>query len=667
MKGYNLMSQSKKFLISKLLLIGYRKNYEVPFYPGVNIIYGEEDCGKSSILELVNYLLGSKKLDKYLELEQSVKYAILEVNLNNQVYCIKRDIFNPKKEIEVFMSDYKNIDTVFPTKYKPNYDDSIDSKFFSDFLLDSLNFPKVKIKSSPTKDNSKLSRLSFRDLFKFCYLNQDDVGIKNLLNNQNHQLYHKTKEVFKYIFNLNDEKISELDQLISEKTTLNNNLKTKTSNIREFLETIEIESLDYITTFLEEVKTNLSKVESEIENIDKSITSNSKKYEPLKEYLVTLNYQIKDKEKEKTKNISSIKRYEKLINDYYDDRLKIEAILSSKKLIGTSLPEVTICPLCENGVDKVKLVDAYSIHDSKKLDSEIKLLNKRIKELDSLINKEKEFLRDNENETLRLKEERNQIKKSIDEELEEHISPYLAKRDEVIKEKSVLTEREQQITKALKIRNEENNLSRQIHKLDEDIQILKKKLKELTQSQPELESILIDLRNILEKYLAFIDVKNRTGIDISRRTFLPILRSKHYDEITTGGIRTILSIGFLLNILESSLENDTNIPQFLMIDTVGKYLQKTKKIYLNDTDETEDIEEGIKTAGKYKSLYEYIINLSIKMEEANKSCQIILVDNDVPPFIEEEYKGFIVKKFSKDTNDNLPIGLIDDYYENMYY
>lgn len=92
---------STSLIINKLILIGHRKNYEVPFFPGVNIIYGEEDSGKSSILELINYLLGSNKLDKYVELEQSVKYAILELNLNNQAYCIKRDIFDSKQDIEV--------------------------------------------------------------------------------------------------------------------------------------------------------------------------------------------------------------------------------------------------------------------------------------------------------------------------------------------------------------------------------------------------------------------------------------------------------------------------------------------------------------------------------------------------------------------------------------
>lgn len=660
------MSTLSKLLINKLILIGNRKNYEVPFFPGVNIIYGEEDSGKSSILELINYLLGSNKLDKYVELEQSVKYAILELNLNSQVYCIKRDIFDNKRDIEIYMTDYDNINAVFPTKYKPNYDNTIDGKFFSDFLLDALNFPKVKIKTSPTKDDSALAKLSFRDLFKFCYLNQDDVGIKNLLNNQNYVLYPKIKEVFKYIFNLSDEEISKLEQSISEKTKLKNKLTTKISNIQEFLETIEIESLGYINEFLINIKSNLTLLEKELNNINHSITSNSSEYEPLKEYLVTLNYQILDKQKEKTKVRENIKRYEKLINDYYDDSQKIKGILSAKKLIGEASPIVTICPLCEHNIEQSILVKEYTIHDKTKLDSEVKLLHKRIKDLSELLEKEKESFRTIENKLSKLMESREEFKKRIDEELNEHISPYLTKRDEVIKQQSALIEREQQIIKALKIRNEENNLEKQILKIDEDIEKFKAKLAELTTSQPQLETILDELKIILTSYLLFVGVKNCTDIDISDKTYLPVLRSKQYHEITSGGVRTILSIGFLLNILESSLNNDINLPRFLMIDTVGKYLQKTKKEYLSETDVNEDAKEEIKSARKYKALYEYIIELSIRMEEANKSCQIILVDNDVPPFIEEEYKGFVIKRFSKEPNDGLPVGLIDDYSEDMY-
>ena len=56
------MNTNQGLLLKKLVLEGHRKNYTVPFYPGVNIIYGDADTGKSSILRIVYYLLGGKSI-----------------------------------------------------------------------------------------------------------------------------------------------------------------------------------------------------------------------------------------------------------------------------------------------------------------------------------------------------------------------------------------------------------------------------------------------------------------------------------------------------------------------------------------------------------------------------------------------------------------------------
>ena len=541
------MDISSTLLIKQLILVGKRKNYIIPFNPGVNIIYGEEDSGKSSILELINYLLGSKKLDSYDELEQSVYYAILEVDLNNVRYCIKRDILNYTKDIEVYLSSYDNIENIFPEKYIPTYNSTVDGKFFSDFLLDALNFPKIKIKSSPSKDDSQLQRLSFRDLFKFCYVDQDDVGNKNFLNNQNPIVYTKMKEVFKYIFNLNDEEISQLQQLISHKSKIKNDLSNKLSTIEEFLKTIEIESLSDITTFLNDIKNNLSILEKRKKDFDDNIVSNSKEYKNLQELLKTANYLVKDKERSQKNSIETIKRYTKLINDYYDDMRKFEAIISSKNLIGGITEDILICPLCEHDVKQEAIIDKYNISDKTKIDNEIKLLKKRIKDLNILLENEKREHRENESLLSELIKNREVIRNNIDEELKEHISPYLTQRDELIKQQSSYQEQEQQILKALKIRNEEDKIKQQISQLTKDIKEINNKIFSLESKQVSIDSVLLNLKTILISYLEFIQIKNRTDISMSTRNYLPMLRNKNYQEITSGGIKTILSIGHLLN------------------------------------------------------------------------------------------------------------------------
>lgn len=88
--------------IASLNLIGYRKNYTIPFYPGINIIYGDSDTGKSSVLEFINYLLGASNIELADEVKSSVEYAALELEINGVKMTIKRDIYRPKEYVEVY-------------------------------------------------------------------------------------------------------------------------------------------------------------------------------------------------------------------------------------------------------------------------------------------------------------------------------------------------------------------------------------------------------------------------------------------------------------------------------------------------------------------------------------------------------------------------------------
>ncbi|EJA4626619.1 AAA family ATPase, partial [Escherichia coli] len=64
-----------KFKLSRLIIVGIRKNYITTFHEGVNIIYGDSDTGKSTILELINYTLGSKNIDLADEIKTSCHYV----------------------------------------------------------------------------------------------------------------------------------------------------------------------------------------------------------------------------------------------------------------------------------------------------------------------------------------------------------------------------------------------------------------------------------------------------------------------------------------------------------------------------------------------------------------------------------------------------------------
>jgi DNA repair exonuclease SbcCD ATPase subunit len=224
-----------------------------------------------------------------------------------------------------------------------------------------------------------------------------------------------------------------------------------------------------------------------------------------------------------------------------------------------------------------------------------------------------------------------------------------------------LKERRSKYQQTLKVRNQQNSIADQIGRLESSVIKLKNKLDELKENAPSIDKILKTLGKDLDHYLEKVNIKNRFGVSVSDKSFLPIVRDIEYRLINSGGLRTIVSIGYLAVLLKAKLTMDTNVPSLLMIDTVGKFLGKTKEGYKTDTDIQADLTEGVSDPEKYKNIYEYLFDLSEEFENKGKLCQIILVDNDIPPEIAILNKGFEVAHFSTNGVNDLPIGLIDDW------
>lgn len=652
-------NNTHSILIKQLILVGIRKNYVIPFFPGVNVIYGDSATGKSSILEIIKYLLGSSSFIYDEEIESSVNYAVIEVSFGSTTFTIKRDIFDSSKLIEVYKSTYENIDQVFPKKYSPNYKINSEDGFYLDFLMSALSLPAIKIRQAPTQADSNMVRLSFKDIFKYCYLDQDDVGSKEILDSGNPAVSIKNKQTFKYFFNLLDTNISDLEQEISELTTTKNQLLQKYKSVSEFLRETEFESSFAISDTSEELESQSNLLTEELEVIRGNIFASSEDYRNLKQILNEITQQLNLSENTRIASESAIERYSRLKNDYLNDIEKINAIKIAKSLIGVEDIQEGTCPLCDSRIVIDSIKDKLEISDTDKVNHEILALNRRVKDLKELINGEKNTYTKALMDIRLLEDEQEKARRMIDEESNLMISPYISQRDGILIELTSINEKRHQLNKSLKIRNQQKSIYEQIEKDEKTLETLSLKLEELKISAPSLEGILSDLSDLLAQYLKNVGIKDQRGISISQKSFLPILRDRDYSKITSGGLRTILSIGYYANLQKASLFVDMNLPRFLMIDTVGKYLAKTQDKYI-ETDLLEDKQENVSDPEKYKNVYDYLFKITESAEEKGLISQILLVDNDVPEYIKEKYAGFIVAHYSSDINSGLSIGLIDD-------
>ena len=656
------MDLSQGLLLKNLILHGHRKDYRLPFHPGINIIYGDADTGKSSILRLVYYLLGGKQIKLDEEIASSVKYVILEVSINGSPYCISRDIFNASRDIDVYFCEYSEISNSFPEKYKSSVTKGDDENTsLSDFLLEALEFPNIRLKQAPTKDSSETARLSFLDLFKFIYLDQDDVGSTHMLNIGNPVLETKNREVFKYIFSVLDSNISELEVDISRKTQEKTQLTNRYTVVTSFLSQTDFKSPEYLNEEIINIDNIKIEVQSRLSDLNGRMTGDSELYEGLKDALNTINLNIENQEEAKNTALRNIERFTRLLNDYQNDIDKIKASLSSKEVIGREVQEQTNCPICETLIDIGDVSEKFDIPSETRLKGELTSISRRSKDLKQLISDNRSDLDVANSYLTELYAEKNKARKIIDEELESAISPYLAERDAIIKELAQLDERRKKTVHSLRVRSKQGGIAEQIGRLESTIEKLKLKLDDLKKNSPSLEDVIADLGTDINKFIQHVNIKNHYGVGIDERTFFPIVRNIEYRKINSGGLRTIVSIGYLTSILLQKLRKETNLPGLLMIDTVGKFLGKTPED--SDEPQLEDIDDidCVADPEKYKNLFESLINVASEFDEKNKLCQIILVDNDIPRDVAYENQGFEIAHYRSNGINGLPIGLIDDW------
>ncbi|RXM50004.1 MULTISPECIES: AAA family ATPase [unclassified Chryseobacterium] len=650
-----------KLIVNHLILVGNRKNYEVNFKKGLNIIYGDSDTGKSSILNLINYCLGSSSVDLYDEIEITGNYCLLEIELRGETFTVKRNIFKPKNEIEVYKCSHNKIEDHFPKYYSPNYSQLSEDGYFSDFLLSAMNIPVIRLKQSPTKDISKMTRLSFRDIFKYNFLDQDKIGSKKLFGD-NYSVLVKLKETFKLMFNALDSQILELQEVISENNTLKNELEKRNASISSFLKETEVESLTVLSEQLENIDNDYLSIQEDLKNIDKEIIKDS-------EHLNYLRRDIQEKEKEILAlqqdlhvNDQEIKQNIALRNEYSNDIRKINSTIEVIEKFPHIEDKNTACPVCDQSMQISKLKEHFTNSNSENIKGELNGLRRRKKEIEKIY----DFLRESIEQKEKLIKEKTteleELRYMLDKQSIDVVSPFITKRDVLSRKAGSLESERKNLKHFYKIRMQQSQNQDEIENLATNIIELNATLKELQENAPNLDNILKDLGRKVKEFLNFIGVKNVSDVSISSKTNLPIIRNRDYENLTSGGVRTLSSVGYFLSLMIYASENSVNYPSFLMIDTIAKYIGKTttKEKDLLETDLKADQEEGMSDSKKYENIYKYLLSLN----KSSNSFQLIVVDNDIPESISEELKPYVRKHFTDNTNAiDSEIGFINDVFQ----
>ncbi|MFX4283947.1 AAA family ATPase [Aliarcobacter butzleri] len=319
-----------------------REVYFQQFHNGINVLYGANGGGKTSIIQLLVYVLGYD-VTQWVEevLECDVVYA--EVELNGQVLTFRR-IIKDKAQQPLFISydNLKNsLDKTIDSWLEFPYKISRTKESFSQRIFNILDIPENRV-----DDNVNMT---LHQILRFIYKKQSDSA-KYILNHEEWDSALKREAIQDYLLGFYDNELydarinlksyqKDLERIDTEiksiKTILvNSDIDVQNISLDEFINNVKTEKKEILVKIEEVQKNEIANYE--LQNKDISELSNQniklkKEVKDLREKISNMHIEIED-------NNMFIKELEDKINSI-NDSIKL-------KKLASSLIEFDICPSC---------------------------------------------------------------------------------------------------------------------------------------------------------------------------------------------------------------------------------------------------------------------------------------------------------------------------------
>lgn len=640
------MLSSPSIVVKNLRIKGAVRDYEIPFKEGVNIIWGDVDSGKSSILSLIAYALGASNFDSYEEVLEHGREVRLRVQLNKKDFIFQRSLLDKRQHILCHHDEIN--DYVAPKVLAADIDGDAPDGYISFYILDLLALPRTKVRKSPSKTESTMDRIGFKDLLKFLYLKQKDVAADTLLNMSDPVRYVKNKQVLRYLLNIYNESVAEIEAELAAHVKEQKDKIAERASIHSFLKKIEVDfEIDH--------QGELEEKEDLVREIDEQINFAKQEHErailidtEIARKVKEASARLEEVEKELEKKKSDLSSYIRLRNTYEKEIQSIVTSLQLKSTFdGIHHDEHVKCPLCASTVDTntddAPFVSEYS------LQLEENSLRQRLRALKNFILQTEEEVADLEGERQEINLYLQKAVATYDQKFAREISVSIEVIQHLEKERAEIFELRKVLERDIRVVRNFDDLNISIANLEAAIGRIKLALDGARDKQIDPQVVVDRLSGIFISYMRRSGLQNMNDLKVDNKLDYYV-RNKFYTELTSGGLRTIASMGIFFSKLVYSIQHPCNLPTFLMLDTPGQNIGRNR-------DKSENSE--VADPAIYENVYRRIQGIAELAARENIICQIIVVDNDIPPFVIENPWFFISKRFSK-SEPGYDRGLIAD-------
>ena len=610
----------------KKLTVTTRRNTEiVDFSPTVTFLYGPVGTGKSTVPRLIDYCLGGN-LERTPAVQQEFVAATLAVELGKYDCQLER----AATDTQAVRVSWSNGDSDFESVNAPiqagdvRLIDDGDVYNLSDLLFFLCGVTPIKVRKRFRDPESRLIRLSFRDVWWYCYLDQAELDSSFFRLEQPFR-GRKSQDVMRFFTGLQSERLSQLEAEIFRTMDEQKGKREAVVQIRDFMARFELPSGVDLGDLIRRNDQELEQVGERRATLEKQRTVDLHPTDRLREELRELGKEIDNVETAVGANEEAIAEQRALRAELITAKIKAERADQARKILdgveykrcpkcGTDLTDRIVepdrCTLCLSSLTSV-VGGSGTERETVRRD-----LNERIDQIEDSIGRRERAMRRSIRELDVLRRRKRQLDERLQGAVERYDSPFVDSIRELEREGATLVERRRFLEKLQEMRKAVNLLASEAGALQGKVDSLRNEMQDersrLREADRKVTSIAKHFKTIMRN-VGFPGVAEGDRVVVDSRNWRPTIQHNEQEwsfwDAGSGGKKTLFNVCYALAIHAAGMEDKMPVPNILIIDSPTKNISD---------DEDPELVEAL-----YREIYRFAAT------KENKRTQFLLIDSDL--------------------------------------
>jgi DNA repair exonuclease SbcCD ATPase subunit len=553
----------------ELTLYGAQEHFTYSFEPGVNVIVGPVGSGKTSLLELMKYTLGG---DGTLSpaVQDSVVSSAVKVEFGTETIVLTRHLGS--SSVEAYQPDGAHLGTYSTVAGRINAP-------ISDLLLGALGIPALRVPRSRTRPTSASSRLTFFDVYAYLYLDQTEID-RSVVSHLDSYREPKRRATFELLYGLSNATLLDLEVQRGELREALANEQRKAAEIRNFLIAAEQPGVDATRRELERVAAALEAGRMDLRRLRDASRAGTPQADPNRERLNQLE-ELRTSARQHVADLSaSCEALRSLVAQLELDAQRLQKSLGADAVL--SGLEFAICPRCLQSVaaTRADAGDCYvCLQRENPGDARERLREEHVRveeqrqETVDLLEEDEAELRRARARVEELDEQIAVARVELDQATAQYVSPRFAAVQEAGSEVGRLEARLTALQSVMR-------LWEQFGSLEDESRRLQARLAEvdaaITEARASLSAGLERVATLSELFaetLVQFQLPWLETASISAQSYLPVINGRSFEELLSGGMKTLVNDAYHLAALRYALVYaDSLMPLIQILDSPRKNL-----------------------------------------------------------------------------------------------